>query len=301
MKRSAASTVIGGVRMRAAAIIAALLAASAPAQLIRETPLPETEGVGIVERRGAVIPPDIEFRDWKGRQVRIGDLLDKQRPLILVLAYYDCPLLCTLTLNALKEAINDVDLNLGPDYRILTVSFDHTDTTSMAASKKAMYALGYNREAPEDAWVFATSEPEQVKRLAEVVGYHYRFLPETGEFSHPSALIFVSPDGMVSGYLEHIKFKPRDVKMALMEAGQGKIGSVFDKVVFTCFMYDPKTGQYVIHPMNVMRIVGGATAVGLGVAIAGLVITNRVRARRKAGISERTPTPLGAVGMGGAA
>lgn len=291
---------MASTRAWVSAIVLGMLSMSATAQVIRDKPLPEMEGVGIVERRGAVIPPDIELTDWKGRKVKIADYFDDRRPVIIVLAYYDCPLLCTMVLNSLKEAINGVDLNLGPDYRILTVSFDHTDTTSMAASKHALYALGYNREAPEDAWTFATTEPAQVKRLAEAIGFHYKFIPDSGEYSHPSALIFASPQGMVSGYLEHIKFESRDVKLALMEAGQGKIGSVFDKVVFTCFMYDPKTGKYVIQPMSVMRWVGGATAAALGTTIVALVITNRARLRGRTVSVEQTSASTATAGMDGA-
>lgn len=268
-------------RLVAAAVVAC---AGGPSmgQLISDKPPPQVEGVGIIDRVGATIQPDLKFRDSDGRDITIGDVFDGKRPVILVMAYYDCPLLCTLTLNSLQEAINDVSLKLGEDYRIVTVSFDHADTTSMAASKKAMYLLGYRDEnVAEDSWIFCTSEPEPARELARAVGFRYKYLPESGEFSHPSGIFFLTPKGVLSGFIENIKFRSKDVKLALMNAADGKLGSLFDRVEFTCYMYDPKTGQYVVQPMTVMRIVGGATVLALGGTIGFLAWSNVARRHRR--------------------
>ena len=281
-------------RLVQALAVSCAMASTATAQLIRDTPLPETEGVGIIDRAGATIQPDLTFRDSEGRDLRIGDVFDGKRPVMLIMAYYDCPLLCTLVLNGVQEAINDVSLSLGEDYRIVTVSFDHTDTTSMAAAKKAMYTLGYNREIPDDAWIFCTSEPEAARELARAVGFRYKFLPESGEFSHPSGVFFLTPKGVLSGFIENIKFRPMDVKLALMNAADGRLGSLFDRVEFTCYMYDPKTGQYRVQPMTVMRLVGGVTVLALGGTIGFLAWSNAVRRhRRPAATTPASTTEIG--------
>lgn len=261
-------------------------AATASGQLILDKPPEQTEGVAMVERRGAVVPPDIMVRDAAGKDRRIAEFFDGERPVILVMAYYTCPLLCTKVLNELQSSINDVSLELGKDYRIVTVSFDHRDTTAQAAGKRALYLAGYRSDVPEQWWEFCTSEPEHSKRLAEAVGYRYRYLPDVGEYAHPSALIFLTPQGMVSSSIEHLVFDPRDVKLALMDAGGGKIGGLFDRVAFTCYMYDPKTGKYKVHPMTVMRLIGGATALGLGATVAGMAWTGSGRRRRRAASME---------------
>jgi len=256
-------------------------ARQASAQLVMDKPPEQTEGVAVVERRGAVIPPDIMVRDASGKDRRIAEFFDGERPVILVMAYYTCPLLCTKVLNELQQSINRVSLDLGKDYRIVTVSFDHRDTTDKAAGKRALYLTGYRETVGEQWWEFCTTEPEHSKRLAEAVGYHYRYLPDVAEYAHPSALIFVTPKGVVSSYIENLVFDPRDVKMALMDAGEGRVGGIFDRVVFTCFMYDPKTGKYKIHPMVVMRLIGSATVIGLAATVAGLAWTGSGRRRRR--------------------
>ncbi len=255
--------------------------ARAAAQVIMDKPPEQTEGVAVVERRGAVIPPDILVRDASGKDRKISEFFDGERPVILVMAYYTCPLLCTKVLNELQESINRVSLDLGKDYRIVTVSFDHRDTTDKAAGKRALYLTGYRDVVGEQWWEFCTTEPEHSKRLAEAVGFHYRYLPDVAEYAHPSALIFVTPKGVVSSYIENLVFDPRDVKMALMDAGEGRVGGIFDRVVFTCYMYDPQTGKYKIHPMMVMRLIGGATAIGLAATVAGLAWTGSGRRRRR--------------------
>lgn len=281
MKRSGAST-HAPFRLFQTVVATCALAATSSAQLISKTPLPEMDGVGIVDRVGATVRPDLTFRDSEGRDIKIGDLFDGTRPVLLVMAYYDCPLLCTLVLNGVQEALNDVNLDMGKDYRVVTISFDHTDSTSQAAAKKALYTSGYNREIKDDAWTFCTSDPEQARELAREIGFRYKFIPEKSEFSHPSAIFFLTPKGVLSGFIENIKFTPKDVKLALMNAADGKVGSFFDRVEFTCYMYDPKTGKYVIQPMTVMRLVGGATALGLGGTIGFLAWSNAVRRHRRA-------------------
>lgn len=254
---------------------------SAEAQVIK-TSLPETDGVGVVDRRGSQVPLDLVFTDSTGKRVTSAELFDGRRPVMLVMAYYSCPLLCTLTLEQVKETLNELQWTAGDEFRVVTVSFDHRNTPEQAAVKKATYLLGYDRQgktgklAP-DAWNFYCSDATNAQALSKAVGFHYRFLPENGEFSHPSAVFFLSPTGMVTGFIENIEYPSRDVKLALIEAGEGRTGSLFDRVMVTCFMYDPVRGTYVLAAKGVMKIGGAITALSLGVFIVGLFIANHRR------------------------
>jgi len=255
---------------------AALLATpSAPAQVLLKT-LPEIENVGIVEKRGNPVPRDLTFTNSFGQTVKIGDVIDRGQPIMLVMAYYDCPLLCTLVLNQVQRVLNELKWTAGEDFQVLTVSFDHTNTTAEARSKQAEYLLGYNRTIPERGWEFWTGDVENIRALSTAVGYHYKFIPETKEFSHVAALVFLTPDGNVHNYLEKLNFTSMEVRLALAEAAEGKVGTIFDRLVHFCFKYDPKTGQYSADAMNMMRV--GATACAMALAIfVGYMAFSRVR------------------------
>lgn len=269
---------------RAAAVgLAVACAAPAPGQLIKDS-IPQTEGVGVADRRGESVPLDLLFTDSKGNRVTSKELFDGRRPVLLVMAYYTCPLLCALVLDHVKTSVNQIKWTAGEEYRIVTISFDHRNTTEQAAVKKATYLLGYEpmsgqKELKPDAWEFYTADVANAQAISKAVGFHYRFLPENAEFSHPSAIFFLSPEGKVSGLIENLEFKPRDVTLALLDASEGKAGSLFDRVIMSCFMYDPTKGTYVLAAKNVMRLAGLATAVGLGTFIAGLFVYNTQRRR----------------------
>ncbi|MBL8747352.1 MAG: SCO family protein [Phycisphaerae bacterium] len=265
-----------------ATILAACVAFApeARAQLILET-LPEIQDVGIVEHRGDQVPTDLVFTDSLGRSVRTGEFFDGSRPVILVMAYYDCPLLCTLVLNRVQRVLNELKWTAGEDFRVVTVSFDHLNTTAMAREKQQTYLLGLNKPVPESAWPFLTGDVANIRALTTAVGYHYKFLPEKNEFSHPAALIFLTPTGAVHNYLEKLDFSAGEVQIALAEAADGRIGTIFDRVKHFCFRYDPKTGRYSADAFAIMRIGASACAVALG----GFVFfVARQRGRRIRGV-----------------
>jgi len=255
----------------------AMLVAAAPAsaQVLLKS-LPEIENVGIVEKRGNPVPRDLTFKNSFGQSVTIGDVIDRDKPIMLVLAYYDCPLLCTLVLNQVQQVLNELKWTAGEDFQVLTVSFDHTNTTAQARSKQVEYLAGYNRTIPERGWEFWTGDVENIRALTTAVGYHYKFIPETQEFSHVSALVFLTPDGKVHNYIEKLKFTSMEVRLALAEAAEGKVGTIFDRLVHFCFKYDPKTGQYSAKAMNMMRVVATACAMALAVFV-GYMAFSRVR------------------------
>lgn len=279
-----------------AAALALAIGAASPvgAQVLLKT-LPQQENVGIVEHRGEMIPLDVEFTNSRGKKVKLGDYFDGERPVILVMAYYTCPLLCTKMLNEVQETLNQLKWTAGKEFRVLTVSFDHRNTVSQAREKQATYLLGYDREVPESAWDFVVGDVDNIKTLAKAVGYHYKFLPDQGEFSHPSALVFLSPTGKISNYLERLDFPPGEVRLALSEAADNKIGTVFDRVVAFCFMYNPNTGKYTMVAKRVMTIGGIASMALVGTLVACFAVA-RSRRMRLLGLAKASASPAGSTG-----
>lgn len=276
---------------------------AASAQLILDS-LKDREGVGLVDRVGAVLPLDAKLTDPMGKAVRLGDYFDGTRPVLLVPAYLDCPLLCTMVFERVQDAIDKMSWTAGNEFRIVTYSFDHRDTPTKARIKQESLLLGYDREIkdPQSAWAFLVGDAGTVRTISTALGYHYKYLPETGEFSHNAAIYFVRPDGTVHNFIEGLEYPPDQLTMALSEAASGKVGTVFERMVFACYRYDPKTGLYKIHPMTVMRIGGGVTAAALGAFLAVLWITGRFRKRDRSStrgshsdaITQRTGVGIGA-------
>lgn len=284
-------------RLTALALLALVFVAmaSAPAgaqTLLKE--LPQQKGVGIVEKRGAQVPLALRFTTSRGKQVELRDYFDGRRPVVLVMAYYTCPLLCTKTLNEVQKTLNQLSWTAGQEFRVLTVSFDHRNTVAEAREKQTAYLAGYAREVPESAWDFLVGDVDSIRALSDAVGFHYKFLPESGEFSHPAGLIFLTPMGTVSGYLERMEFPAGDVRLALSDAAENRIGSVFDRVISYCFVYNPHTGRYSLVARRVMAVSGFLTMVVLGAAVASFAVARSRRFSARA----RLRVPVG--GPGGA-
>lgn len=275
----------GSLRRRIGAFVAALaaagaVAAPASAQVLQKE-LPEAmQGVDVFEKRGQSLPLDLTFTNARGEDVLLRDYFDGRRPVVLVLGYYDCPLLCDLVFNKTLSALKTLKLTLGDDYRAVTVSFDHTNTTAEAAGKQAAMLAGYDGEVGEAPWAFLTASAGNARAVADAVGYQYKYLPETGEFSHPAAIVIVSPDGVVSNYLYGVEFPERQMRLALLDAADGKIGGVFDKILLFCYHYDPDASSYALAARKVMTVGAIATAVILGSVLGALIWNDRRRSRR---------------------
>lgn len=244
----------------------------------------------VLEKRGDALPLDLTFTNARGETVLLRDYFDGRRPVVLVLGYYDCPLLCDLVFNKTLSAFKELNLTLGDDYRALTVSFDHTNTTAEASGKQAAMLAGYDGEQGEEPWAFLTASAGNARAIADAVGYEYKFLPETGEFSHPAAIVIVSPDGVVSNYLYGVQFPERQLRLALLDAADGRIGGVFDKILLFCYHYDPDASSYALAARKVMTVGAVTTAVLLGGALGALFWNDRRRSRRVDGAE----TPKGA-------
>jgi protein SCO1 len=223
--------------------------------------------VGIDQRLDAQVPIDLSFRDENGSTVRLGNYFDS-RPVILVLAYYRCPMLCTQVLNGLVKSMREMNLELGKQYRVLTVSFDPQEGPELAARKKATYSESYARTRAIDGWHFLTGDQGAISRLTNAVGFRYVFDAAAGQFAHGSAIMILTPQGRISHYFMGIDFPARDVRLALIEGSQGRIGTPVDRLLLLCYHFDPMTGRYSASAMAFVRIVSAATLLLVGVPIA---------------------------------
>ena len=266
--------------------------APAPGQVLQDELPEEMQGVDVEEKRGDTLPLDLTFTDARGETVLLGDLFDGELPVVLILGYYDCPLLCDLVFNKTLSAFKELNLTLGEDYRAVTISFDHTNTTADAAGKQAAMLAGYDGEQGERPWAFLTASASNERAVSEAVGYTYKYHPETGEFSHTAAIVIVSPEGVVSNYLYGVQFPERQLRLALLDAADGRVGGVFDKILLWCYYYDPDAGSYALMGRRVMTIGAITTAIALAGFIAGLFLWER-RKRRGDG-RDRPPAHAGA-------
>lgn len=254
-----------------------------PAWAQRAGQLPEDlEEVGISQRLDEQLPLDLRFRDANGRAVRLGDYFHPERPVMLSLVYYECPMLCTVVLNGLLETLREMDWTPGEQFELVTVSIDPQEPPRLAQVKKQNMIRALGRPEAAAGWHFLTGEPAAVAELTERVGFRYRYLPESGEFAHPAALFVITPDGRISRYLFGVNHPPRTVRLSLVEAADGKIGSPVDQFLLYCYSYDAAEGRYTPVAMRIMRVAGGLTAIVLGTALVGLWrldLRRRARAR----------------------
>jgi protein SCO1/2 len=223
--------------------------------------------VGIDQHLDGQLPLDLPFRDETGAAVKLGDYFDGQ-PVILVLAYYRCPMLCTQVLNGVKDSVRGINFELGKQFRIVTVSFDPREGPEMAARKKETYAAAYGRSGAQDGWHFLTGDKDSIAKLAQAVGFRYVYDASRDQFAHASGIMIATPTGRLSHYFMGIDFPSRDMRLALVEASQGQIGSPVDRFLLLCYHYDPVTGKYSGATMLLVRIVGGITVLLLAVPIA---------------------------------
>ena len=229
-------------------------------------PPPAVANLAFEQKLGSQIPLDAVFRDEQGKIVRLGDFAS-QRPTILILAYYRCPQLCTLILNGVLEGLKGLSFRPGADFNVVTVSFDPRETPELAAAKKAHYLEDYAHPGAEGSWHFLTGDKDQIDRVATAVGFHYEYDAQHDRFNHPSGIMILTPDGRVSRYLFGIRFLSRDLKLGIMEASEGRVGSLADQLLLFCFHYDPQVGAYTFAIINAVRVGAGLTVLALAVLL----------------------------------
>ena len=227
--------------------------AASPAQL---------KSVGFDQRLDEQVPLDLVFSDETGKSVKLGDYFG-HKPVILVLAYYRCPMLCTLVLNGLVQGMRDMPFTAGRDYRVVTVSFDPRETPALAAAKKKNYVGRYGRPGAAEAWHFLTGKAESIRRLTRAVGFRYVYDALQDQYIHTSGIMILTPSGRISRYFYDIHYPGRDLRLGLVEASAGRIGSPVDQVLLYCFHYDPAIGKYSASVLNFVRLGGALTIVGL--------------------------------------
>ena len=222
------------------------LAAQRPAEL---------QNVGFDQRLNQQLPLDLPFVDETGEPVLLRDYFTG-KPVILVLAYFRCPMLCTLVLNGLVDSLREIPLTIGRDFDVLTVSFDPRETPPLAAAKRENYLKRYGRPGAGGGWHFLTGKQEAIDRLTRAVGFRYVYDAQQDQFIHASGIIILTPSGKLSRYFYGIQYPPLDLRLGLVEASAGKIGSPADQVLLHCFHYDPATGKYTASILNYARALG---------------------------------------------
>lgn len=246
--------------MISAVLIATLVAQAAPAQP------PAAE---VVEKLGEAIP-DARFQDAQGNLVSLRDLVTRGKPVVLTFIYFDCPMLCSLVQKGVIKGLNGTDLGVGKDFYGLTVSFSPTDTPREALSRQIGYlgTLAHHSGRHID-WPFLTGSQGAITRLADAIGFRYRWDEEAKQFEHPAVTVVLTGDGRISRYLYGVDPTPQDLKLAILEAGQGKVGTTLDRAILTCFRFDPAKRKYGVYAWGLMRLGAGAT----GLAVIGLLGT----------------------------
>jgi len=244
---------------------------------------PGLEFVGIEQHLNAEVPGDLEFRDELGNAVKLGDYFDHGRPVILNLGYYECPMLCSELLQGLVGSMKALTLQLGQDFDVVTLFFDASETTEMAAAKKRDIMKRYGRANAANGWHFLTGRADQIKVLTDAVGFQYQFDPKTGQYAHATAIVLLTPGRHIAEYFYGVEFSPRDLRLGLVQASQGKIGNITDSVLLYCYHYDPRAGKYGAVVSNVLKIGGLATMLILGTFVFVMYRADRSAAHRELG------------------
>jgi len=209
--------------------------------------------VGVDQRLGNSIPLDITFKDETGKIVKLGDFFNKGKPVALTLNYFSCPMLCPLVLDSLANTVKNMDFTVGKQYEIITVAIDPREGPRDAAKAKEKYLAKYNRPGAAQGWHFLTGSEQNIRRLADAVGVRYAYDAKLDQYAHPAVLIVLTPEGKISKYFMGLPSSPTDLKLGLIEASGGKIGSIVDQAVLFCYHYNPVTGKYDFVVMNLIR------------------------------------------------
>ena len=219
--------------------------------------------VGIDQDLNQQIPLDLAFKDENGRAVKLSDYFGS-KPVVLSLVYYECPMLCTETLNGMVSAFKVLKFTPGKEFNVLTVSFDAKETPALAAEKKANYLRMYGRPGAENGWHFLTGSQASIDALTKAVGFHYAWDQKTQQFAHATAIMLLTPQGKIAQYYYGVEYSPRDLRLGIVQASNGKTGTVVDQVLLYCFHYDPRSGKYGAVITRVLQVAGVVTIVFLG-------------------------------------
>ena len=245
--------------------------------LAHETPA-EMQGLKVQEQLGRQLNLSAEFTDESGKLVTLGSFFDGHRPVLMAMVYYTCPSLCNFQLNGLLEGFKKINLVAGRDFQVVAVSMNHRETHEVAGAKKQSYLEAYGKDGAADGWHFLTGSEAQVQSLASELGFPFRWDEVGQQYAHPAVAYVATPGGQLSRYLYGIEFPPESMKLALIEASKGKIGTLVDQLVLFCFQFDPAKNKYTLYAFNVMRLGAVLTAILLALVL----IPTWLREKRKA-------------------
>jgi protein SCO1/2 len=262
-------------------ILAGLFASSSAIAQVNEMPK-EFEDIDIVDKLGSKIPMDLAFVDENGKEVTLANYFNKGKPVILNMAYYECPMLCTFVLNSVSEAITKIpNWTAGKQYQVLTVSINPKETPALAKPKQKAY-LDSIKSTDEAAWTFLTDPHNNSQKLADAVGFKYFYDKKIGEYAHPAVTFILTEDGTLSRDLFGLNYEAKDLKLALLEASKGKIGNTIEKILLFCYHYDPNARGYVLFAQNLMKIGGAFTVLLLGMFLGFFWKMDRDRMKKAA-------------------
>jgi protein SCO1/2 len=251
-------------------------------------PPPNLKDVGFDQRLNEQVPLDLAFVDESGRPVRLGDYF-KGKPVVLICAYYKCPMLCPLVFKGITRGLSKVPFDIGKDYEVVTVSFDPRETPALAAANKKDYVARYDRPGAEEGWHFLTGKEDAIEKLTQAVGFRYVYDPKKDMFNHAAGIAILTPTGKISRYLFGVDFSPRDLRLALVEASANKIGSPADQVLLYCFHYDPSTGKYAPAIARFIQT-GAVLIIAMVASVAWFAArTHRRRAAKRAAAAAAAP------------
>ena len=242
------------------------LAVSAAGQAVLET-TDDLRRIDVDEHLGDTLPTGLTFFNEAGEEVALGSFLEPGKPLVLVLGYYECPMLCNLVFNGLIGGIRHLDWLPGEEYRILTVSIDPAETPELATAKKANYLKELGLDIDPSGWTFVVGRQDQIDKLADAVGFKYFYDEDRDEYAHPAVIFMITDEGVISRYLYGIEFERSDMRLALLEASKGELGDTIDRIILYCFHYDPDSEGYVVVAANVMKVGGALTLLVLGLFV----------------------------------
>ena len=226
--------------------------------------LPQLEDVTFRQRLNTKLPLDAAFRDENDRPVTLAQYFDGRKPVVLAFVYYSCPMLCSQVINGVSRAVNALPFNAGKDFDVVFVSFDPRDKPETASAKKAALMSYWSMQNQSGAWHFLTGEAPQIREVTSAAGFFYKWDEKTQQFAHMSGVLVLTPDGRLSRYFYGIEYSPKELRLALVESGQGHVGSVVDELLLYCYHYDPASGRYGAVVMNLVRLGGVLTLVLLG-------------------------------------
>jgi protein SCO1/2 len=242
----------------------------------------ELEGVGITQHLDTQVPLDLIFVDEHGQEVALSEFFNNDKPIIMTLNYYKCPMLCSLTLNGLVTGMEEMEWTLGDEFEVVTLSINPDEKAPLALKNKTGYLDHYDREGAENGWHFLTGDQENITKLADALGFGYVFDEQTGEFLHTASIMFITPSGRISKYMNDVQFAAQDLRFALVEASEGKVGTLIDDfLLFNCFQYDPDRNSYSPNAWKLMRTASVLMLIMLGGGIAVLAWSTPERLQSK--------------------